>query len=158
MLQLRSEALLRRRFGDLGLWNKWTKGAACALFWALERLDEDLWARGVVCPAERAVMLGATSKRVRVLLARLQRRVPASVRVVGSASMDAVAVGLVGLQGWCQVVRLDLQLYEWRWMDAAGAGRLAGVLGQCCGNSRSSPDPRENGASFCILCCPSCAV
>ena len=78
-----------------GTSDEWTTGAACALFWALESLPEDLWARGVVCPAERAVMLGATSKRVRALLARLQRQVPAAVRVVGSASMDAVAGGLV---------------------------------------------------------------
>ena len=36
-------------------------GARCAVFWALKIVPEDLWARGVVCPAERAVMLGATS-------------------------------------------------------------------------------------------------
>ena len=51
------------------------------MFWALKSVPEDLWARGVVCPAERAVMLGATSKRVRALLAMMQRRVPTAVRV-----------------------------------------------------------------------------
>ena len=44
-----------------------------------------------------------TWKRVRVVLeqlvlARLQQRVPATVRVVGSASMESVAAWLVGLQ------------------------------------------------------------
>ena len=29
----------------------------CALIWAIENLPEELWARGVVCPVERAVML-----------------------------------------------------------------------------------------------------
>ena len=73
-------------------------GAPCALFWALESLDDDLWARGVLCPAERALMLGATSKRVRELLTRrLRRRVPAAVRVVASASMDAAMQGLLRL-------------------------------------------------------------
>ena len=86
---------LRARFKARGLFSKWKRGARCAVFWALESVPEELWARGVVCPAERAVMLGATSKRVRALLARMQRRVPAAVRVVGSASMDAVAGGLV---------------------------------------------------------------
>ena len=125
---------LRARFEAMGLFSKWKKGARCAVFWALGSVPEELWARGVVCPAERAVMLGATSKRVRALLARLERRVPAAVHVVGSASMEAVAGGLVGLQGWCQVVRLDLKRGG-RWgapIGAEGAGRLAGVLGQCC--------------------------
>ena len=146
-----SEALLRARFGDEGLKNKWRKGAPCALFWALESLDEDLWARGVLCPAERALMLGATSKRGRALLARLQR-VPALVRVVASASMDAVAEGLLGLQGWCQVVRLDVNRgYGIRGALTGyeGAGRLAGVLGQCSSlaelNLRDN-DIRDEGA------------
>ena len=60
---------LRARFHAMGLFSKWTHGAPCAVLWALESLPEELWARGVVCPAERAVMLGATSKRVRALLA-----------------------------------------------------------------------------------------
>ena len=81
----------------------------CTLFWALEDVPEDLWTRGVLCPPERLVMLGATSKRVRALLARMQRGVPAAVHVVRGASMDTVTEGLVGLQKWCQVVRLDLK-------------------------------------------------
>ena len=81
----------------------------CALIWAIENLPEELWARGMLCPAGRAVMLGATSKRVRALLARMQRGVPAAVHVVRGASMDTVTEGLVGLQKWCQVVRLDLK-------------------------------------------------
>ena len=40
---------------------------------------------------------------------RMQRRVPAAVHVVRSASMEAVVGGLGELQGWCQVVRLDLK-------------------------------------------------
>ena len=89
---------LRARFEAMGLFSKWKKGARCAVLWALGSVPEELWARGVVCPAERAVMLGATSKRVRALLAGMQRRVPAAVRVVESASMDAVAGGLGGRQ------------------------------------------------------------
>ena len=80
-------------------------------------------------------MLGATSKRMRALLARMQRRVPAAVRMVWRANMDAVAGGLGRLQGWCQVVRLDLKrgvhLGPGAPIGAEGAGRLAGVLGQC---------------------------
>ena len=76
-----SEAL-RAWFGHESLWNKWKKGAPCALFRALEILPRELWGGGVLCPAERTVMLGATSKRVRALLARLQWRVPAAVQVV----------------------------------------------------------------------------
>jgi len=121
---------LRARFEAMGLFSKWKKGARCAVFWALGSVPEELWARGVVCPAQRAVMLGATSKRVRALLAGMQRRVPAAVHVVRSASMEAVAGGLVGLQGWCQVVRLDFETGEAE-IGAEGAGRLAGVLGQC---------------------------
>ena len=105
---MEGDQALRARFQEQGLFFKWRKGAPSALLWALESLPEELWARGVVCPAERAVMLGATSKRVRALLAQMQRRVPAAVHVVVGASMEAVAGGLVGLQGWCQVVRLDL--------------------------------------------------
>ena len=78
-----------------GTGDKWRKGAACALIWALESLPEELWARGVVCPAERAVMLRATSRRVRALLARMQRRVPAAVHVVVCASMDAIVLTVV---------------------------------------------------------------
>ena len=45
---------LRARFEEQGLWGGWTSGGACMLTWALETLPEDLWARGVLCPAERA--------------------------------------------------------------------------------------------------------
>ena len=141
---LSGEALLRAQLQEQGLFRKWRKGAPSALLWALDSLDEDLWARGVVCPAERAVMLGATSKRLRALLAGLQRRVPAAVRVVGSAGMEAVAGGLrlLLMQGWCQVVRLDLNRGFRRPLvdedptggtpiGAVGARRLAEVLGQC---------------------------
>ena len=92
-------------------------GAPSALLWALECLPEDLWARGVVCPAERAVMLGATSKRVRKLLARLQRRVPATARVVRTdfGKDKGWTFGLFRMQEWCQVVRLDLNKLQRRW-------------------------------------------
>ena len=86
-----------RAVRGMGLFSKWKRGARCAVFWVLESVPEELWARGVVCPAEWAVILGATSKRVRALLSRMQRRVPAAVCVVGFASMDAVAGGLGGL-------------------------------------------------------------
>ena len=121
---------LRARFGHEGLWNEWKKGAPCALFRALEILPTELWGGGVLWPAERTVMLGATSKRVRALLAGLQRRVPAAVQVVNSASMEAVARGLRGLQAWCQVVRLDLNRGE----ETGGAPDLVrncNVVMQC---------------------------
>ena len=121
---------LRARFGHEGLWNEWKKGAPCALFRALEILPAQLWGGGVLWPAERTVMLGATSKRVRALLAGLQRRVPAAVQVVNSASMEAVARGLRGLQAWCQVVRLDLNRGE----ETGGAPDLVrncNVVMQC---------------------------
>ena len=134
---------LRARFQEQGLFCKWRKEAPSALLWALESLPEDLWARGVVCPAERAVMLGATSRRVRALLARMQRRVPAAVRIVSSVSLDAVAGGTGRLQGWCNLVRLHVGplkkptvivsrgLRKRSSSAAVSAGRLAGVLGQC---------------------------
>jgi hypothetical protein len=48
---------------------------------ALEDLHQELWASGRLCPPERAVMLTATSKRVRALLAWMNLRLPASVSV-----------------------------------------------------------------------------
>ena len=97
------------RLDAMGPFSEWKKGAPCALFWAFYSLPEELWARGLLCPAECALMLGATSKGVRAALARLHRRVPATLRVVDRAGIEAVARGLVGLQGWCQVVRLDMK-------------------------------------------------
>ena len=91
-------------------------------------MPEDLWARSGMCPAERAVMLAATSKRVRGLLAGMQRRLPAAVRMRGDVSMEAGAGGLPRLLAWCSVVRLDA---SWLRMGAGGARMLAGVLGQC---------------------------
>ena len=70
---LQGEARLRVRCQKQRLWYKWTPGGASMLTWALENLPEDLWARSGMCPAERVVMLAATSKRVRGLLGRLQR-------------------------------------------------------------------------------------
>ena len=91
-------------------------------------MPEDLWARSGMCPAESAVMLAATSKRVRGLLGRMQRRLPAAVKVRGDASMESVAGGLPRLQAWCSVVRLDASGLR---MGTGGVRMLAGVLGQC---------------------------
>ena len=128
----RDERRARARNRDKGVR---TPEAPCALIWAIESLPEDLWTRSVVCPVERTVMLGATSKRVKALLAGLQRQVPAVVQVVGSASMRSIARGLRGLLAWCQVVKLDLNRGEDREggspIGNEGARRLAGVLGQC---------------------------
>ena len=49
---------------------------------------------------ESAVMLAATSKQVRGLLVRMQRRLPAAVRVRSRASMESVASGLPRLLAW----------------------------------------------------------
>ncbi|MGB1591381.1 MAG: hypothetical protein ACPIOQ_01410, partial [Promethearchaeia archaeon] len=62
----------------MDLLSKWREGPRCALLLALESLHEDLWAHGLLCPAERASMLGATSKRARALLARRQRHFSAA--------------------------------------------------------------------------------
>ena len=131
---------LRARFRAKGLWSEWTLGGLCALICALQSLPEELWARRGLCPMERAVMLGATSKRVRALLAGLQPRVPVAVRVVRIASMQSVKRGLRGLLAWCQVVTLEFDrsaaasgvVHLLRApIGDEGARSLAGVLGQC---------------------------
>ena len=94
----------------------------------LQTLPEDLWARSGMCPAESAVMLAATSKQVRGLLGRLQRRLPAAVQVRRGMSMESVAGGLPRLLAWCSVVRLDARGLR---MGAGGVRMLAAVLGQC---------------------------
>ena len=128
LARLQGEARLRARFEKQRLWYKWTPGGACMLTWGLQTLPEDLWARSGMCPAESAVMLAATSKRVRGLLGRMQRRVPAVVRVRKEVSMESVAGGLPRLLAWCSVVRLDLSS---RGIGAKGVTILARVLGQC---------------------------
>ena len=122
------EAQLRARFEEQGLYSGWASGGASMLTWGLQTLPEDLWARSGMCPAESAVMLAATSKRVRGLLGRMQRRLPAAVKVRKGASMEAVAGGLPGLLAWCSVVRLDASGLR---MGAGGVRMLSGVLGQC---------------------------
>ena len=128
LASLQGEARLRARFEEQRLWYKWTPGGASMLTWGLQTLPEDLWARSGMCPAERVVMLAATSKRVRGLLGRLQRRVPAVVRVRKGVSMELVARRLPRLLAWCSVVRLDV---SWRGMGVEGVRILARVLGQC---------------------------
>ena len=98
------------------------------LTWAFENLPEDLLAPGRLFPAQRVVMLAATSKRVRGLLGRLQRRVPLALQMRRRASMESVASALPGMLAWCSVVRLDMSRCGIR---AEGARTLAGVLGQC---------------------------
>ena len=128
LASLQGEARLRARFEEQRLWYKWTSGGASMLTWGLQTLPEDLWARSGMCPAERVVMLAATSKRVRGLLGRMQRRVPAVVSVRRRASMESVAGGLPRLLAWCSVVRLDASGLR---MGAGGVRMLSGVLGQC---------------------------
>ena len=97
------EERLRARCRKQGLWYKWKPSDACMAKWALENLPEDLWARCVLCPAERAVMLAATSKRVWGLLGRLRPRVPAVVRMTRHASMgilQPIASEREGQGGW----------------------------------------------------------
>ena len=137
---LQVEARLRARCQEQGLWYKWTPGGASMLTWAMESLPEDLLAQSGMCPAESAVMLAATSKRVRGLLGRMHRRLPVAVRVRGLASMESVACGLSRLLAWCSLVTLDLSrrrstatLGEMlgRRIGAKGVRVLAEVLGQC---------------------------
>ena len=128
LARLQGEARLRARFEKQRLWCKWTPGGACMLTWGLQTLPEDLWARSGMCPAESAVMLAATSKRVRGLLGRMQRRLPAAVRVRRRASIESVASGLPRLLAWCSVVSLDVSEHR---MGAKGVRILAGALGQC---------------------------
>ena len=122
--------------------------ARSALLRAVENFPEELLSR--ICPAERAIMLLATSARVRGLLTRMQRRLPAVVRMVPTDSpqwnrirwrcwlagtadwnqlpINSLASELPRLQTRCSVVRIDLSS---RGIKAQGAGRLARVLGQC---------------------------
>ena len=139
LASLQGEARLRARFEEQRLWYKWTPGGASMLTWGLQTLPEDLWARSGMCPAERVVMLAATSKRVRGLLGRMQRRLPAAVKVRKGASMEAVVGGLPGLLAWCSVVRLDASGLR---MGAGGVRMLSGVLGQC--SSLATLDLGEN--------------
>ena len=73
------EAQLRSRFESAGLWSKWVPGKF-VLARALADFPADLWARHGICPPQRTIMLAATSKSIRGLLAQLQRRVPALVQ------------------------------------------------------------------------------
>ena len=84
-----------------------------------------------MCPPGCVLMLGATSKRVRELLAQRPMRV--AVRVVdGDCWMKSVVTGLEQLQRWCSVVTLDLRNleigYSWTGGDTQ---ELGNVLGQC---------------------------
>ena len=108
LANLEVEAQLRARCEAQGLWIGWRPGGPDMLTWALENFPEDLWARSSICPAKSAALLAATSKRVRGLLGRMQRRMPAWVRVARPASMECVARGLPGLLDCCRVVGLDL--------------------------------------------------
>ena len=132
-------ALLRARFGQNGLYNAWTRGSRCALFWALKRFPDDLWVRSGMIPAERTLMLGATSKRMRGLLAGLQRRVPVVVRVVHPDSVESMIRGLPVMMGWCNVVSLEVHCEIGR----RHVTRLARVLGQC--SSLAELDLRNGG-------------
>ena len=74
------EAQLRSRFKAAGLWSDWAPGGD-AMARALADCPADLWARTGMCPPQRVIMLAATSKRIRGLLAQLPRQVPARVQV-----------------------------------------------------------------------------
>ena len=103
-------------------------GCPCALLRALQSWDVELLARGELCPAERVVMLWATSKSVQALLGRLHLRMPAFVRVKACAAMETVAGGLPRLMAWCSVVTLD---FCGRGFGVEVVRKLAGLLGQC---------------------------
>ena len=103
-------------------------GKLSSLTWALENLPEELMARGGMFPAQSVVKLLATSKRVRRLLGRLQRRVPAAMHVKRHATAESVASGLSRVLAWCSVVSLDFCNNR---IGAEGVRILAGVIGQC---------------------------
>ena len=100
---LQGKARLRARFGKQALWKGWRSGGLGKLTWALQNFPGDLLARGRMCPAESTLMLAATSKQVRELLGRLQRRVPAAVHVMRRAWAESVASGLPRLLAWCKL-------------------------------------------------------
>ena len=140
---------------------------ASALLWGLETIPDDLLSR--MCPAERAVMLAATSKHV---LARLKRattleRVPAVLQMkcpakwnhfrwkcwlAGAAQMKwlnqpplkLLVRELPRLQSWCSIMTLNLSDC---WISARGASDLAMVLGQCssCNTSLTALNLAGNG-------------
>ena len=141
--------------------------ALAALLWGLETIPDDLLSR--MCPAERAVMLAATSKHV---LARLKRataleRVPAVLQMkcpakwnhfrwkcwlAGAAQMKwlnqpplkLLVRELPRLQSWCSIVTLNLSDC---WISARGASDLAMALGQCssCKTSLTTLNLAGNG-------------
>ena len=67
---------------------------------ALADWPADLWARNGICPPERTIMLAATSKRIRDLLAQLPRQVPARVKV---KRMEGLDVGLPRMLKWLSI-------------------------------------------------------
>ena len=91
-------------------WSGWMPHDACAL---LLKVPEELLSK--ICPSGRAVMLFATSKRVRERLAQTQPLwLQASVRVVSSARIDSVMYRLHRMLEWCQVVRREREsACEW---------------------------------------------
>ena len=92
---------------------------------ALADCPADLWARNGICPPQRTIMLAATSKSIRGLLAQLPRQVPAHVKV---KRMEGLDVGLPRMLKWLSITVLEMRGLG---LGADGAGRLAEVLGQC---------------------------
>ena len=140
--------VLRTTFRRKGLRCGWKLGGSSQLLWALESFPEDLWSCGALCPAERAVMLAATSRRVRTLMARLHKHVPAAVSVKRSACIDSVVVGLPRLLAWCQVVTMEVERIKM--FDAqigdAGMRSLAGGLGLCSALAKLNLKGNDIGA------------
>ena len=73
------EQVLRDSFDQAGLWCRWTSQEN-ALAKALQACPADLWTRNEICPPERTILLAATSKNIRYLLASMQPRLPARVK------------------------------------------------------------------------------
>ena len=72
--------ILRQRFADADLWNGWTADAPSALMNSMKDFPAEILRKMDIVPANRVVMLTATSKRVRALLAQMEWPLQAHVR------------------------------------------------------------------------------
>ena len=143
------EAKLRSRFRAAGLWGDWA-GGGDGLARALgDFLPADLWVRHGICPPQRAIMLAATSKRIRGLLAQLQRKVPARVQVTRVEGLDMGLPRMLTLLG---ITALEVQRLN---LGDEGAGRLAGVLGQCGALAHLDLEFNDIGADGVSVLCAS---
>ena len=95
-----------------------------ALVRALEAVEKELARR--VIPGERSVMLRQVSRPMRAAMERV--RPPALIKVKRGQRAQTVERGMLDMTQWGRITAIVLSNVE---IGAAGAARLAAVLGQC---------------------------